>query len=128
MVDHIFHSACRMLGRPFEDDRELLEASLFYYCSGKDPTPVVAFGAEYPLYVYVDSLVYQRKDLDGTLQDLYDRLRKSRFRMAEQLRLPVEGTPTLKGAEVSLWERGGDAGALRFGAVLSPCVPLCRAV
>ena len=70
MMDIVYGMGCRALGRPFDDVRGLLEASLFYYCSGKDPTPVVAFGAEYPLYVYVDSLVYQRKDPDGTLQEL----------------------------------------------------------
>ena len=104
MMDIVYGMGCRALGRPFDDVRGLLEASLFYYCSGKDPTPVVAFGAEYPLYVYVDSLVYQRKDPDGTLQELYGRLHKSKFRMSEQLRLPVEDVPHLKGAEVSLWE------------------------
>ena len=104
MMDFFYSMACHMLERPLADARDLPEQSLFYYCSGKDPTPIVAFGAEYPLYVYVDSLVYQRKDLDGTVGDLYRSLRKSGLQMTESLRLPVEDTPEIKGAEVSLWE------------------------
>jgi hypothetical protein len=104
MMESVYHVACRMLDRTFTDARGLLEQSLFYYCSGRDPTPVVAFGAEYPLYVYVDSLVYQRQGLDGTVRELYRRLRESGFLMTESLRLSVEDAPLLKGAEVSLWE------------------------
>lgn len=38
------------------NERELLAQSFFYYCCGKDPTPIVHFGSDYPLYIYSDTL------------------------------------------------------------------------
>ena len=51
-----YNHLCRILEcKPLqEEDRELLANSLYYYCSGSDPTPIMAFGTEYPLYVYAD--------------------------------------------------------------------------
>ena len=38
------------------DIKELLSKSMFYYCSGVDPTPVIALFSEYPLFIYSDIL------------------------------------------------------------------------
>ena len=53
------------------EDRELLAQSLFYYCCGKDPTPIIAFRADYPLYTYSDNVDYVQGDASKTFQDLY---------------------------------------------------------
>lgn len=34
--------------------KEHLKESLFYYCAGKDPSPIITFKTNFPLYVYVD--------------------------------------------------------------------------
>ena len=52
--------------------RELLSHSLFYYCTGKDPSPIIAFEAQFPLYIYVDlctdpDLLYRRLSDRGFL-------------------------------------------------------------
>ena len=58
----------------------LLKSSLFYYCCGKDITPICAFKNQYPLYVYADKLSTSRP-LDSTLEELYSRLKKQGFDM-----------------------------------------------
>jgi len=63
-----------------DEDRELLGRSMFYYCCGKDPTPVIAFGAEYPLYVYVDSLTFGQDGLESEVHELHSRLEQKGFR------------------------------------------------
>ena len=66
-----------------DDDRELLGNSLFYCCCGKDPTPIMAFGSKYPLYVYVD--------IDGfevNTKMLFERLCKAGYTLVESRELP----------------------------------------
>ena len=58
----------------------LLENSLFYYCCGKDITPICAFKNQYPLYIYADKLSSSRT-LDGTVTELYSRLQNQGFDM-----------------------------------------------
>ena len=67
------------------DERELLANSLFYYCSGKDPSPIIAFGGEYPLYIYADT----DPDYEGMISALYQRLQSHGNTMlaAEELQL-----------------------------------------
>ncbi len=48
-----------------ENKEELLKNSLFYYCCGKDPSPIIAFKDQFPLYVYVD-----KKDFSSELFDI----------------------------------------------------------
>ncbi len=58
-------------------DRYLMGNSLFYYCSGKDPTPILAFGADFPLYIYVDIA----DSFNDDLMELYDRLRSFGYKL-----------------------------------------------
>lgn len=60
-------------------ERELLAQSLFYYCSGIDPTPIIAFGSDYPLYIYSDIIDYGNGDFNKTMNVLYERLFKAGF-------------------------------------------------
>ena len=63
----------------FKLERNILNNSLFYYCCGKDPTPVAAFGAKFPLYVYSDLLNYGRGNFTQETQTLYLRLKNLNF-------------------------------------------------
>lgn len=56
--------------------KELLKESLFYYCAGKDPSPIIAFKTNFPLYVYVD-----KKDYSN---ELYKRLSNHNFKLIEK--------------------------------------------
>ena len=62
-------------GKKDDVSRELLSHSLFYYCSGKDPSPIIAFEDQFPLYIYADlrtepEALYQRLSERGfTLMD-----------------------------------------------------------
>lgn len=57
----------------------LLKQSLFYYCSGKDLSPIVAFKHEYPLYVYADIVNYGRGNFDVFISELFERLKNLGF-------------------------------------------------
>lgn len=64
-------------------DREILANSLYYYCCGKDPSPIIAFGAEYPLYIYVDIVDYGCGNFEQETQELYERLKNNGFKLLE---------------------------------------------
>ncbi len=87
--------------------KEMLAKSLYYYCAGCDPTPVLAFGAQIPLYIYVDTLRTAPSFADATGK-LYDRLQGT-FELIETVTIP---TPNLRGAQnvtLTVWndvERG----------------------
>ena len=74
---------------------------MFYYCSGKDATPIVAFGSEIPLYVYSDSFKYMRLDFNSAVNELYSNIEKACYKRECTRRPP----PTIcKNAELSLWK------------------------
>ena len=56
---------------------KILSESLFYYCSGKDPTPVVALYNEFPLFVYSDLM--KHRDLYSEAKALEERLKSHGF-------------------------------------------------
>lgn len=88
---------------------QFLRESLFYYCSGKDATPVSAFGADVPLYVYSDSFKYMRVDFNGATKALYNQLKKLGHTVEEVRRLPLTGiTSVCQNAEISLWKNVND--------------------
>ena len=70
-----------------DDDREILGNSLFYYCCGKDPTPVIAFGSEYPFYVYADLVRYGHGDFDTEVNELLKRLKEKGFKLLKKEKL-----------------------------------------
>ena len=84
-------------------DRDVLGQSLFYYCSGKDPTPIITFGAKIPMYVYVDSLEIPKNDFKNTVRELYRRL-KNKFSLAKICNLKcTERLQKTEKAELTLW-------------------------
>lgn len=79
---------------------ELLAQSFYYYCAGSDPTPIIAFGAKFPLYVYVDSLICCNKFSVST-EKLYDRLH-CKYKLIERNRtnsLVIRGAQNIEYTE-----------------------------
>ena len=66
-METIFDKLCNLFenGISNDDDRELLANSLFYYCCGADPSPIMAFGSDYHLYVYADIVDYGHGDFNN---------------------------------------------------------------
>ena len=69
--------------------KEHLKESLFYYCAGKDPSPIIAFKNTYPLYAYVD-----KKDYSN---ELYKRLNNHNFKLIEKQEI-------LPNTTLSMWK------------------------
>ena len=92
-------------GRMSEEEKDLLGQSLFYYCSGTDPSPIVALGSTVPLYVYVDSFVYIRNGFTAESKELYSELEKTKFKKQTKLTLPSKGRlAKSQNAELTLWK------------------------
>jgi hypothetical protein len=88
-----------------DDVKDMLGQSLFYYCSGIDPTPIAAFGAKIPLYIYVDSLVSMKNDFSAEVQELYGRLENLNFHLAETHTLNSTGRlQKTRNTELTLWK------------------------
>lgn len=88
-----------------DDGRDLLGQSLLYVCSGKDPTPIAAFGANVPLYVYIDSFVYMHGEFAEEARELYQRIARLAFRLVESRKLTSVGRLRKAAhAELTLWE------------------------
>ena len=66
-----------------DDHRELLAGSLFYYCSGNDPTPILYFGNRCSLYVYVDLW----ENFEESKEKLYAKLNNSGYDMFTESRI-----------------------------------------
>ena len=62
----------------------LLENSLFYYCSGNDPSPIFAFGTKFPLYIYVDSFIFMKEPFPIAAEWLYNKLKELKFTLKEK--------------------------------------------
>lgn len=74
-----------------DEDRELLAQSLFYYCCGADPTPIIAFGSDYPIYIYSDIINYGHGgSFEETTSLLYQRISKAGNRLVETCQLKKE--------------------------------------
>ena len=119
-----------MLGYPLltDGEKDMLGQSLFYYCSGKDPTPIIALGAKIPLYVYVDSLHFDDDAFSSATAELYARLKKHGFLLCEKRNLEPNGRLSeCSNADATLWKNAsgesflllyvqGDA-ALTYGSI-----------
>ena len=101
---------------PSETVRTLLESSLFYYCCGKDPTPIAAFGERIPLYVYADSFRALRGSPSEVTAVLERRLQGGRMKKKEETPLPFPSSRGTEGAAaLSRWEtETGEAFLLLF--------------
>ena len=80
----------------------LLSDSLFYYCAGKDPSPIIAFYKDYPLFIYSDLLKHRENWRDETVGVLFRRLREHGFTVSE-----VEYANLLDGGVTALCEKEG---------------------
>jgi len=107
--------------------RERLCDSVFYYCCGKDITPIAAFGAQMPLYVYVDRA-------DGWMTELYARLARKGYGKVCDL-ATEDGAVTAERVGLTEWSDGtgtflllcvqGDAVSVYralYGGVLPRCI------
>ena len=79
-------------------DREILGESLFYYCCGKDPTPIIAFSHTYPLYIYADVVNYGGGDFYEETHLLYERLKGAGFTLLDRRELKIN-----KRAVLTMW-------------------------
>lgn len=103
---HIIDKLCKLFknGIQNNEERELLGQSLFYYCCGKDPTPIIAFGSDYPLYIYSDIVNYGDGDFEYETKVLYDRLNKAGFKLVDVCKLKKSGClRNAKNAVLTLW-------------------------
>ena len=73
--------------------KDILKESLFYYCCGKDPSPIIAFKNNYPLFVYADKKDYSH--------ELFKRLNKYHFNLIEKQEISTNTT-------LSLWKYNDD--------------------
>jgi hypothetical protein len=91
------------------DGRELLANSLFYYCSGSDATPIIAFGERYPLYIYVDTVQYDNGDFYKATEKLYLRLKEAGFLKTDYVhkegfdRKNNQSKPIIKRLDLTRW-------------------------
>ena len=96
-----------MLGKTeiTNDDKDMLGQSLFYYCSGIDPTPISAFAEKMPLFIYVDSFVYMPGDFSTNSKELYNRIKKLKCKLIKEENLAITcRLKEAKAAEISLWK------------------------
>ena len=93
-------------------ERELLAQSLFYYCSGIDPTPIIAFGSDYPLYIYSDIINYDDSDFNSSMDTLYERLSKAGFVCVGNKR--IMHLKTIQNIEVTLWKADNNLFSLAY--------------
>lgn len=90
-----------------KNTRLLLENSFFYYCSGNDPSPIFAFGAKFPLYIYVDSYIFMRENYTDASEWLYKKLIELKFILKEKYTLESNGRfkkCETKEIQLTLWE------------------------
>ena len=90
-------------GRHSAEGNAALGKSLFYYCCGKDPTPIVAFGGDFPLYVYADLVGYGSGDFGMETGGLYGRLERHGFEKTDSEELRPDGLAGVKRAESTAW-------------------------
>jgi len=70
------------LGVRSPEDKELMAGSLFYYCCGKDPSPVFAFGGDFALYVYSDIVDFGAGQLYTAVDALNARIEQRGYKLS----------------------------------------------
>ena len=88
-------------------ERELLGDSLFYYCCGSDPTPIISLNREYKLIIYVDNTRYASGDTQTQSDCLYQKLEKEGFGRVE-VSVDEDVAPLPEDAELTVWEHEDD--------------------
>lgn len=87
------------IGIKNDDIRDLLGQSMYYFCSGIDPTPIIAFKASIPLYIYVDSFKDIDMSFNEALHTIYSTLKNHGISQAKSINLHLY---KVKNAELSL--------------------------
>ena len=104
-------------------DENILSNSLFYYCCGKDPSPIYAFKDKMLLYVYVDKKNFE--------QELINRLINSGYTLKENRKVFTDNFQSsslykfiIKDKTIYLLYIQGDACAV-YKTLFKNCIPLC---
>lgn len=104
-------------------DKNILSNSLFYYCCGKDPSPIYAFKDKMVLYIYVD-----KKNLS---HELINRLINNGYILQENKIIDNDNFQstslykfTIKDKNIYLLYIQGDACDV-YKMLFNNCVPLC---
>ena len=88
-----------------------LNNSLFYYCCGRDATPIISFKGQYQIYVYVDNLKQPRQEFEAVIKTLFSRLCNFDFKLVKNERL--QGDELFfkcENAQLSKWQaQSGDS-------------------
>ena len=79
------HIAMEMLHFKIEN---ILEESCFYYCSGSDITPIIAFEGYVHSFIYSDNCVFQ--NYDEGLSNLKAKLRKNEYKEIQKINIDLE--------------------------------------
>lgn len=107
MMDTYFNRLCDLFecGIVDDKDRELLGSSLFYYCCGKDPSPIIAFGSSYPLYIYSDIVDYGSGSFDLATTKLFLRICDAGYVLVKSRKLQCAGlSNNVTNAVLTLWK------------------------
>ncbi len=108
IMEEKFNSNHYLVGALDDEVRDILGMSFFYYSSDIDPTPIITFGADIPLYVYVDSFVSMReKTLNEATLTFYSNLNNYGFTLQKKHTFNVDFSimqeNSLTDAELTLW-------------------------
>ena len=111
-----------------------LNDSVYYYCAGKDPTPIFALNDRHSVFVYADIIGYGHGDYFEETEHLYRRLIKKGYTLLYKIPLQSLGGFAIKNATATLWQNGnknfaliylqGDAGAM-FNSLYNEVLPKC---
>lgn len=82
--------------------KNLLKNSLFYYCSGKDVTPISAFKEDYPIFLYADKLRNNSSIFNEEMTVLYQRIKKEKIELKCVHKLKLD--ENFINTEISLWQ------------------------
>ena len=86
---------------------EILGNSLFYYCCGFDPSPIIAFGTQYQIYIYCDNFAYVSANFDNEILKLYSRLESHNHVLATKHRFTKsEALSEAENVELTEWMVG----------------------
>ena len=82
-------------------ERKILANSTFYYCCGRDITPIIAFSHACSLFVYSDIIDYGSGNFKDNLSEIYQRLYNKGFLLKAKKEL---NEPSYnKKAEITEW-------------------------
>lgn len=84
-----------------DEFNNLLGESLYYYCAGKDITPIINLSDKVRLFIYADLMRGRSEEFANELQVLYDRIKTANFNMKRVEEFSLGGKFK---AQLSMWE------------------------